>query len=359
MRRWLPVALIACWVVLPGTAATQDQRGALDAWLAAQASRIPARMGVYVKHLGTGVEAQVGADAAFNSMSVIKVPVMVRAFQLAEQGSLSLDKRIEITRERLRDGSGVLQYHDMGLAPTLRDLITQMIITSDNTATDIVVLEVGGVAAVNDWLASAGYTETRMIGRGFEYRRRLLALLDPALADITAEETTGLMYASQDNPNFALYASIFDGPRRRWVDLVRSTEARQRLARERRERVANDPAFWLGRMTAREIGRMLEGIERDALTSAASSAQMKQILRRQQLGVRRIPHFLDVPVGHKTGDFGPIIANDVGVVYARSGPIVIAMLNSGNTGPYAEFEDSLGLLARGIVDFFDGAATAR
>jgi hypothetical protein len=81
---------------------------------------------------------------------------------------------------------------------------------------------------------------------------------------------------------------------------------------------------------------------------------MRNILRRQQLGVRRIPHFLDVPVAHKTGDHGPGIANDVGIVYARSGPIVIALFTRSNTAPYGEFEDRLGAIARGVVDFFDG-----
>jgi len=40
----------------------------------------------------------------------------------------------------------VLQYHDLGIQPTVRDLITEMIITSDNTATDLMTLKVGGVA---------------------------------------------------------------------------------------------------------------------------------------------------------------------------------------------------------------------
>jgi beta-lactamase class A len=55
---------------------------------------------------------------------------MVRAFQLAEQGALDLNERVTLTRALLRDGSGVLQFADLGLAPTLRDLILQMIITA-------------------------------------------------------------------------------------------------------------------------------------------------------------------------------------------------------------------------------------
>ena len=85
---------------------------------------------------------------------------------------------------------------------------------------------------------------------------------------------------------------------------------------------------------------------------------MKATLRRQQAGRRRLPHFLDVPIGHKTGD-SAVIANDVGLIYSRSGPIVVAFFANGITGPYAETEDRIGRVARLIVDYFDGGRSAK
>ena len=82
----------------------------------------------------------------------------------------------------LRDGSGVLQYHDLGLTPTYRDLLTEMVITSDNTATDLMVQKIGGVDAINSWLTSAGVTHTRMVGRNHDYRKKLLTLINPEFA---------------------------------------------------------------------------------------------------------------------------------------------------------------------------------
>lgn len=357
MRRlhpaWLAIVLLAC------SSPRASAQSGLARWLETETTRMPARTALYVKHLATGEEAGVRTTEHFNAMSVIKVPIMVRAFLLAEQGQLSLDERVTITRAELRDGTGVLQYHDPGLQPTVRDLITEMIITSDNTATDLMTLKVGGVAALNRWLAETGYPGMRMVGRGFEYRRRLLALLDPALRDISPEETTGLMYASSDNPLFGLYGPLFTGERRTWVDLVTDPGNRRRLADERRVRTSGDPDFWLGDMTVRDIGRMLEGIERETIASAASCKQMKIILRRQQLGIRRLPHFIDVPVGHKTGDQAPGIANDVGIIYARSGPIVMAVFTRDNTGQYGEMEDRIGEMARAVVRHFDGATAAQ
>jgi reactive intermediate/imine deaminase len=111
-------------------------------------------------------------------------------------------------------------------------------------------------------------------------------------------------------------------------------------------------------MTPRETGRLLEAIERGTLTSKASAAEMKTILGRQQAGSRRIPHFLDLPVAHKTGDSG-VIANDVALVSARSGTVVISFFVNGITGSYGEAEDRMGYAAREIVDYFDGVAPPR
>ena len=191
------ILIVLVTLIVPAALAAQSNPapGQLAAAIEAELGLIPANTGLYLKHLKTGEEVAVRADVSFNSQSVIKIPIMVRAFQLAEQGKLNLDERVTIGRAELRDGSGVFQFADLGLAPTLRDLIQQMIITSDNTATDVMATKVGGVEALNAWLAESGYT-MRKINRGWEYRRKLLARLDPRFRDLTAEETTGLQYAA-------------------------------------------------------------------------------------------------------------------------------------------------------------------
>ena len=326
---------------------------ALTRTLETALASLPARTGIYVKHLKTGEEAAVRADESFNSQSVIKIPIMVRAFQLAEARTLRLDERVTLTRALLRDGSGIFQFADLGLAPTLRDLIQQMVITSDNTATDIMTTRVGGVEALNTWLAAAGY-RMRMINRGWEYRRKLLARLDPRFAGITAEEVTGLQYAMTGNPLFEHYGSLFTGERAAWLDVVRDPAIRQRHRENQRRLMVEDRDIWLGDITAREIGRMLEAIERESIATPANAATMRTFMRRQLVGASRLPHFVDVPVAHKTGDAGNI-ANDVGIIYARSGPIVIAVLATGITGSYGEAEDRIGRIAELVVKHFDSA----
>ena len=250
------------------TAAARTEDSGLTRVLEAELGRFPARAGVYVKNLPTGEEAGVRADEAFSSASVIKIPIMVRAFLLAEQGKLDLAERVTIRRSDLRDGTGVLQYHDPGLQPTIRDLITEMVITSDNTATDLMTLKVGGVEQLNEWLATAGYAHIRMVGRGYEYRRKLLALVDPRFGDLTPEETTALQYASQDNPLFELFRPLFTGERAGWVDFVRDPANRRTLAKHRDRLTVEDRAYWLGDMNPRETGRMLEAIVPRSMASS-------------------------------------------------------------------------------------------
>jgi reactive intermediate/imine deaminase len=343
-------------LIVPAVVAAQPNPGALAAAIETELDRIPANTGLYLKHLNTGEEVAIRADTSFNSQSVIKVAIMVRAFQLAEQGKLDLDERVTLTRELMRDGSGLLQFSDLGLAVTVRDLIQHMIITSDNTATDLLATKVGGVEALNEWLAQAGY-KMRKINRGWEYRRKLLARLDPRFATITAEETTGLQYAAGDNPLFAHYRALFTGERAKWVDIVRDPTNRRRRAEDTARLMVEDRNIWLGDMQARDIGRMLEAIERETIVSPESASRIRTFMRRQQAGSRRLPHYVDVPVAHKTGDAGNI-ANDVGIIYSRSGPIVIAVMVTGIRGSLGEAEDQIGRIAQLIVRHFDAPSNA-
>jgi len=352
------MALSVAPLSVPAPLPAQPANSGLTRLIEAELSRFPARTGVYVKHLTTGEEAAVRADEAFSSASVIKLTILVRAFQLVDQGKLNLAERVEIQRADLRDGSGVLQYHDLGQTPTIKDLLTEMVITSDNVATDQLLTRVGGVDSLNAWLKASGFAHLSMVARGHVYRRKILELVNPAFAQLTAEETTGLQYAQQGDALFGLYASLFTGERAKWVDMVRDPANRKILADGRLRLPVQDHAYWLGDMNPRETGRLLEAIERGTMTSPASTALMRTMLRRQQAGARRLPHFLDVPVAHKTGD-SPVIANDVGMVYARSGTVIIAFFANGVTGQLGEAEDLIGALSRRIIDYFDGAAMPR
>jgi beta-lactamase class A len=289
--------------VLLVTGVAAQQPTALHQLLTRTSAEFPGKAGIWVKHLATGESAGVRDGETFNSASVIKIPVLVLAFQMVDKGVLDLDERITIRKEDIRGGSGIFRYHDAGLQPTLRDVLFQMVITSDNTATDLAIAKVGGVARVNAWLKASGHADGQ----------RLV-------------QTTGEL--------FAKYNAL--GPND-----------------DRNARTNGDRSYWLGEITPRGVGLMLEGIEKKTIASAASCEAMLRMMRAQLAGSRRLNHFITLPVAHKTGDFAPVLANDVGIIYARSGPIAVSFLGNAITGNYGEAEDRIGRFAQQLVEHFD------
>ena len=309
-------------------------------------AKFQATTGVYVKHLTTGEEAGVRADQAFNSFSVIKLAIMVKAYQMADRKELDLDQRIEVRRGDLRDGSGMLFMFDPGLRVTLRDLITQMIITSDNTATDLLLARVGGLEALNGWLRDAGFTQTRMVQSIADFFRQILVLRDAKYAGLSNEQVNAyLTHPTLVSDRWRDFYAIEGARLQKEAPLAEVTAAIGPLW-------STNTEYWIGSMTPRETARLLEGIETGALAAPQSSDQMKRILMWQREGTLRIPHYLTVPVGHKTGDGPSVIANDVGMVYTPGGTILISFFSASNTAPYAEHEDRIGVLARAVVDYF-------
>lgn len=124
--------------------------------LTAELSRFSGTGGIYIHHLGNGAEANVRGDQKFDSASTIKMAVAVLAYRLQDQKKLNLGDRYTIKASDFGGGLGIFEFHDVGLNPTWRDILLQMIITSDNSATDMMIAKVGGVSAVNAFLKEQG-----------------------------------------------------------------------------------------------------------------------------------------------------------------------------------------------------------
>jgi beta-lactamase class A len=103
----------------------------------------------------------VDADSAYETFSVIKVPIMATVMQRVKEGKLSLADRIPLRLDQRRIPSGVLFGLDPGLRPTLKDLLTLMIIISDNEATDALG-DLVGRDAVTRSMESLGLNETKI-----------------------------------------------------------------------------------------------------------------------------------------------------------------------------------------------------
>jgi beta-lactamase class A len=306
-----------------GCAPEQDgvsQSGDLASRVEASLNSLNAKTSFYAKHLPSGREIAIRADEPMNALSVIKIPILVLAYRDVDAGALDLDERYRIQPEDMRRGSGLLQSFAPGIEPTYRDIITQMIITSDNTATDVVIKRLG-LERVNTMLAELGFEQTRLRATTGELFRDVLELAAPGNASLSDREVFESGFPS--DPEAAVRSFGFEG----------------------------DSTQWLGRITAREISHMLEAIEEGELASPVSSEEMIGILRRQFYS-SRLPQQLRgrASIAHKTGDWPPHAGNDVGILYYEGGPTVVAAFTNQNQGDFFELEAALGRIAVDLVD---------
>src|SRR5258706_4354089 len=157
--------ILASIAILAAAAVAQPQPqkplARLESNIARITKSVNAKWGIYMKCLETGEEIAINADDQMDTMSVIKIPLMVEAFRQIDAGKFSLTDRVALTDDAKRPGTGVIRSLDAGANLTIKDLLTLMIIVSDNTATDLIYDKVGGPAAVNKLMDDYGYKSIR------------------------------------------------------------------------------------------------------------------------------------------------------------------------------------------------------
>lgn len=109
-------------------------------------------------------EVLIDADVPMPAASLIKLPILACALQAAEDGELDLDRRVPLNADDRVGGDGVLRLMAPGLSPTVHDLLTLMIVVSDNTATNLII-DALGAARIAAWIRGAGLAGTELVGR--------------------------------------------------------------------------------------------------------------------------------------------------------------------------------------------------
>lgn len=120
----------------------------------------PGEVGLWLENLSTGEVFAHQAERVFMAASTIKLPML--CFALA--GGANLGQPLAIKPETVALGSGVLKELSPGLALRLRDLLTLMIIVSDNTATNVVLDFFGHKQAFNQYFKARGWDQTYIAG---------------------------------------------------------------------------------------------------------------------------------------------------------------------------------------------------
>ncbi len=124
-------------------------------------------VGYSVSNLDTGERLTLRGDETFSTASLIKVAILVTAFDLAEKGELDLDGPITVLKIDQVPGSGVLQFMHPGMQLTVRDAAKLMNILSDNTATNLVLDKVA-IRRVWQKMEALGLPHTKVHSKSFQ-----------------------------------------------------------------------------------------------------------------------------------------------------------------------------------------------
>lgn len=95
------------------------------------------------------------------SASTIKIYIMIEAFNQAKLGNINLDDTIVLEENMKTGGSGVLSNEESGKTLTINELITLMMIKSDNTAANILIDNLG-MENINTSIKKLGCTDTEL-----------------------------------------------------------------------------------------------------------------------------------------------------------------------------------------------------
>jgi beta-lactamase class A len=304
------------------SARTSPQLGRLESRLQELADAFPGVIGVAVRDIKTGEEISINGDRLFPMASVYKIPIMVEVFRQIEARKFSLDDRIEVGDEQRTLGSGVLTLLSNGLKLTIKDLITLMIILSDNEATDILLKKVGA-ENVSATMRSMGLNNIRVDRTTFELIRDYLSFMDENARGKTYKEIVSVSRTRQTTPEKQA------GADREFAKVMKDVSS------------------------PRDMALLLEKIYKGEAASKESCQMMMTILS-QQMFRQRLPRYLPESsrMAHKTGTIGST-TNDAGIMFVRGNPIAIAVFTVDKRIARGEVEERMGRLTRVVYDFFD------
>ncbi len=284
---------------------------------------VSADWGIYIKSLDTGEEIAINADKVMDTMSTIKIPLMVDVYRQVDAGKINTADRIVMKTADKRFGTGVLRTLDPGLNLSFRDALELMIIQSDNSGTDMAFARAGGPAHVTQTMHDLGLNAITATGTSFDWFRALAEAGDSSYAKYTPEE---------------LFTKGFP----------------EKLTDADVERFHFEGKHPYGLSSARDMGRLLEMIATNKAASEKSCKEMLRMMGQQQFRTR-IPRFMmdDANTPHKTGDFPPYIANDVGLIETPAGRVVVVFFSAHHRGFYSELEDAIGRMSEQVWAYFN------
>lgn len=296
----LLLALGALWLAreqaLAATAGSEEGT-ASPAWVETLQKRLeaidaayPGELGVYVHDLDSDASVSLRADQPWYLASGVKVPVAIAVIRAVENGELTLDSRIVLEADDFVDGAGRTNSHPAGTPLRVDYLIEQMLIVSDNTATDVLIRTVG-LERVNA-VAAELMSETRgPITTLGDVRRHVYSTLHANAFQLTGNDLLALRRAAMGKERVERLAQLLRVPSAEFLltDLDSAFEAYY--------------ATNLNTASLQDYGRMLIAVAEGQALAPEGTGYLLDVLSRVVTGDRRIKAGLPgtVVFAHKTG----------------------------------------------------------
>lgn len=120
------------------------------------------RISIYFEYLSSGANITVNKDADFYPASLLKVPVTMAAVKKIEKGEWKWENELVLLGSDKDNRFGELYKNPIGTTFTIRELINQMLIESDDTAYNIVLrnLEPDELGDIHKHLGLEGFLTT-------------------------------------------------------------------------------------------------------------------------------------------------------------------------------------------------------
>jgi beta-lactamase class A len=144
----------------------QTKSAALEKDVQAIAKAHHGDVALFAEDLKTGETVAIAADTPVQTASVIKLAILYEALEQLREGKVHWEDQITLNKADQVPGSGVLLFFDTPLPLTLKDVLTLMIVMSDNTAANLAMDKVG-IPNVNRRLEVLGLKDTYLYKKVF------------------------------------------------------------------------------------------------------------------------------------------------------------------------------------------------
>jgi beta-lactamase class A len=125
-------------------------------------SRVGGRIGIYGIATDTGATIGHRADERFALCSTFKWILAAAVLGSVDERQLALDQEIAFATDEIVDHSPVVSRHAQQGCMNVEDLARAAVVTSDNTAANLLLVQLGGPAALTAFLRAHGDMATRL-----------------------------------------------------------------------------------------------------------------------------------------------------------------------------------------------------